>query len=69
MTDIANAAVPALVLTGEGDFINSPAEGEAVASALPNAAFTLVPNAQHEAYDGNPEFVFEQIDAFLEQFH
>ena len=67
MTDIAKAGVPALVMTGENDFINPPEEGEKVAEALPDAEFKLVPDAEHEAYDGNPEFVFEQTDRFLEQ--
>ena len=65
MTDISKATVPALVLTGENDFINPPNEGEQVAKSLPDASFQLVPGAEHEAYNGNPEFVFEQTDAFL----
>ena len=67
MTDISKAVVPALVLTGENDFINPPEEGEKVAEALPDAEFKLVPDAQHEAYEGNPEFVFEQTDVFLKR--
>ena len=67
MTDASKADLPALVLTGEDDFINPPEEGENVAKALPDAGFELVPGAEHEAYEGNPDFVFEQIDAFLER--
>ena len=36
-----------------------------MAEALPDAEFRLVPGAGHEAYEGNPDFVFEQTDAFL----
>ena len=65
MSDISKVTAPALVLTGENDFINPPEEGEKVAEALPDAEFKLVPDAEHEAYEGNPDFVFEQTDAFL----
>ena len=67
MTDISKVTVPALVMTGENDFINPSEEGEKVAEALSDAVFKLVPRAEHEAYKGNPEFVFEQTDAFLKQ--
>ena len=67
MTDISKAVAPALVLTGENDFINPPEEGENVAKALPDAEFMLVPDAEHEAYKTNPDFVFEQTDIFLER--
>ena len=66
MSDIAKADLPALVLSGEDDFINPPEEGKKVAEALPKADFKLVPGAPHEAYRANPDFVFEQTDAFLE---
>ena len=69
MAEVANAAVPALVMSGENDFINPPEEGEKVAEALPDAEFKLVPGAEHEAYDDNPEFVFEQIDTFLQSLN
>ena len=65
MTDAPGVTVPVLVLTGENDAINPPEEGKAVADALPNAEFMIVPNAPHEAYAENLSFVLEQIDAFL----
>ena len=67
MADISKVSVPALVMTGENDFINPPEEGKKVAEALTDAEFKLVPDAEHEAYDGNPDYIFEQTDAFLEQ--
>ena len=65
MTDAPKVTTPVLVLTGEYDQINPTEEGEKVANALPNAEFKIVPGAEHPAYNGNPEFVFNQIDAFL----
>ena len=65
MTDAPSVTIPVLVLTGEFDAINPPEEGQAVADALPNATYLVVPGAEHMAYAGNPDFVFEQIDAFL----
>ena len=69
MTDISKVTIPVLVLTGEDDFINPVEEGEKVADALENAEFVIVPNAEHEAYRGNPDFVFEKTDAFFEHLN
>ena len=66
MTDAPKVTAPALVLTGEYDAINPPEEGKKVADALPDSVYLVVPGAEHMAYAGNPAFVFEQIDAFLE---
>ena len=65
MTDASKATVPALVLTGENDVINPPEEGKKVADALPDAAFEIVPGAEHMAFGNNPDFVFSRIDEFL----
>lgn len=69
MTDISKVNVPVLVLTGENDTINPPEEGKKVADALPDAVYKVVPAAEHMAYSGNPDFVFEQIDEFLEKLN
>ena len=69
MTDAPKATLPVLVLTGENDTINPPDEGKKVADALPNAVYKVVPGAEHMAYEGNPDFVFEQIDEFLERLN
>ena len=69
MTDAYKVTVPVLVLTGEHDSINPPAEGKKVADALPDAVYQVVPGAEHMAYAGNPDFVFEQIDEFLERLN
>ncbi len=65
MTDAYKVTEPVLVLTGERDVINPPAEGEKVANALPNAVYKIVPRAEHEAYSSNPTFVFNELDNFL----
>lgn len=57
--------MPALVLTGEYDGINPPAEGKKVADALPNATFEVIPNAGHIAFFENPKRVFSLIDRFI----
>ena len=65
MTDAPKVTLPVLVLTGEHDAINPPEEGKKVADALPDAVYQVVPGAEHMAYDGNPDFVFAQIDEYL----
>lgn len=57
--------IPALVLTGEYDGLNPPAEGKKVADALPNAKFEVISNAGHIAFFENPEKVFSLIDEFV----
>ena len=69
LTDASKVTLPVLVLTGERDAINPPEEGKKVADALPDAVYQVVPGAEHMAYDGNPDFVFEQIDAYLERLN
>ena len=69
LTDAPKVQIPVLVLTGEHDMINPPAEGKKVADALPDAVFEVVPGAEHMAYAGNPDFVFEHIDEFLERLN
>lgn len=59
--------VPVLILTGEYDGINPPAEGERVANALPNASFKVIPGAGHIAFFENPKEVFSLIDTFLQE--
>ena len=67
LTDAPNVSVPALVLTGEHDAINPPAEGEKVAVALPDARFEMIPNAEHTAYVSEPDRVLTLIDEFLNE--
>ncbi len=59
--------IPLLVLTGEYDEINPPAEGKKVADALPNARFETILDAGYMAFFENPKRVFELIDTFLQK--
>ena len=63
--DASSVTLPALVLTGEYDGLNPPAEGKKVADALPNAHFDIIPHAGHIAFFENPDRVCSLIDAFL----
>ena len=65
LSEAGNVRIPALVLTGEYDGINPPAEGKKVADALPDAKFEVIPNAGHIAFFENPARVFELIDQFI----
>lgn len=65
LSSAGNVSIPALVLTGEYDGINPPAEGKKIANALPDARFEVIPNAGHIAFFENPNRVFELIDQFI----
>lgn len=65
LKDAPKATLPALVLTGHYDGLNTPTEGRCVAEALPNASFHEIPNAGHIAFFENPSTVFELIDTFI----
>ena len=65
LRDASKATVPALVLTGQYDGLNTPTEGRRVAEALPKAVFHEIPDAGHIAFFENPDRVFELMDAFL----
>ena len=67
MTDAPKVTIPVLVLTGEHDAINPPAEGKKVADALPDAVYEIVPGAEHMAFGKNPGFVIDQINAYLDR--
>ena len=57
--------VPTLVLWGEADGFATPAYGRSLASALPAAQFTLVPEAGHYPEIEQPDAVIRAIDAFV----
>ncbi len=57
--------VPSLVIVGDHDAISPPAEMKAIADALPNAKFVLVPDAGHMAPMENPLAVNAAIREFL----
>ena len=57
--------LPTLVLCGEHDVISPPAEMKAIADAMPNARFALIPNAGHMAPMEQPEAVNAAIRRFV----
>ena len=67
LKDAKKADIPALVLTGHYDGLNSPAEGKRVVDALPKAEFHEIPDAGHIAFFENPGRVFELMDNFLKR--
>ena len=71
MSNIGNVKITALVITGENDAINPPAEGKKVADALSDSKFEVIPNAGHVAFMNETErkIVFEVIDKFLAGTH
>lgn len=71
MSNIGNVKIPVLVITGENDAINPPAEGKKVADALSASKFEVIPNAPHVAFMNETErkIVFDVIDEFLAGTH
>ena len=63
--EIEKITIPVLVLTGENDETNPPEKGRAVADALPDASFEIIPNAGHIAWFGGAQMVFTLTDTFL----
>jgi 3-oxoadipate enol-lactonase len=57
--------IPTLVLCGEHDAISPPAEMKAIADAIPNAQFVLIPNAGHMAPMEQPDAVNAAIQRFV----
>jgi pimeloyl-ACP methyl ester carboxylesterase len=63
---LADVAVPTLVIVGEEDVIAPPDEARAMAEALPNGRLEIVPDAGHLAPYENPEAVDRVILGFLQ---
>jgi pimeloyl-ACP methyl ester carboxylesterase len=62
---LAEIAVPTLVIVGEEDAIAPPDEARAMAEALPNGRLEIIPDAGHLAPYENPEAVDRAILDFL----
>ncbi|APW63844.1 alpha/beta fold hydrolase [Paludisphaera borealis] len=63
---LAEIAVPTLVIVGEDDVIAPPAEARAMAEALPNGRLEVVSDAGHLAPYENPDAVDQAILGFLQ---
>lgn len=57
--------VPTLVVWGASDRIATPAYGRALAAALPDARFTLVPEAGHLPHLERPAETLAAVESFL----
>jgi 3-oxoadipate enol-lactonase len=63
--DLPAIRLRTLILVGELDAISPPAEMRAIADAIPDAAFAIIPNAGHMTTMENPAAVNEALVAFL----
>jgi pimeloyl-ACP methyl ester carboxylesterase len=59
---------PALLITGEHDFLAPPALVSDMAGAMPNAEFVEVPGASHPVHLEQPEWLIERVTGWLAQF-
>jgi 3-oxoadipate enol-lactonase len=57
--------VPTLVIVGDQDVISPPAEMQAIAAAIPNAEFVVIPNSGHMTTMENPEAVNQALARFI----
>jgi len=57
--------VPTLVIVGEEDAISPPAEMQAIAAAIPNSEFVVIPNSGHMTTMEDPESVNLALTEFL----
>ena len=58
--------MPTLVIVGDQDVISPPAEMQAIAAAIPNAEFVVIPNSGHMTTMENPEAVNAALSKFIE---
>jgi pimeloyl-ACP methyl ester carboxylesterase len=59
--------LPALVITGSRDLITPPRLGSAIARAMPNAEFEVVPHGGHMLMLERRDWLNGRITAFAEQ--
>ena len=61
---LSEIVVPALVLAGEFDTILPPRSSQAVAAAIPNAQFEVMPEEAHQPFQEIPDEWNARVDAF-----
>lgn len=59
--------VPALVMTGEDDYGNSPAMSGAIAAEIAGSKLVILPELRHMALAENPELFNKHLLAFLDR--
>jgi 3-oxoadipate enol-lactonase len=64
---LAKISVPTLVITGEADQLTPPADGRALAEAIPGARMVMIRRAGHLSSLENPRAVNRALRAFVEQ--
>jgi pimeloyl-ACP methyl ester carboxylesterase len=64
---LAQIAVPTLVVASELDAILPPRYGRAVADAIPNAVFEVMPEEAHQPFQEVPDEFNARVDAFWRQ--
>jgi pimeloyl-ACP methyl ester carboxylesterase len=64
---LGQVQLPTLVLWGDSDRIVTPAYGQAFAAAIPQARFTIIPNAGHLPHFEQPQATFAALDTFVAQ--
>jgi len=62
---LAGLACPVLVISGEDDVLNPPAEGRAVAAAVPGARFAVIERAGHALTAERPAEYLALVRPFL----
>ena len=61
---LSEIGAPTLVLAGEFDTILPPRFGQAVAAAIPNARFEVMPREAHQPFQEVPDEFNARVDAF-----
>jgi pimeloyl-ACP methyl ester carboxylesterase len=61
---LSEISAPTLVLAGEFDIILPPRVGQAVAAAIPNARFEVMPGEAHQPFQEVPDEFNARVDAF-----
>lgn len=61
---LSEIGAPTLVLAGEFDTILPPRFGQAVAAAIPNARFEVMPGEAHQPFQEVPDEFNARVDAF-----
>ena len=65
VADLARIAVPTLVIVGREDVITPVADAETMASAIPGAQLTIIPDAGHLTPLEQPDAVNNAIRTWL----
>lgn len=63
--DLPNISVPCLVLVGKDDVITPPDAAQAMAKAIPDWQFAVIPQAGHLSNLENPRFFNQVVETFL----